>query len=223
MLVRTNQQDLHRLRCNSFADALRAAFLARHGHQAARIILGMSPTAPATRTVRAGIERLLDDDRCAARRQRAWRWSRTRRRSTPLPPRRRSPRRRSRHRAGRALRPAARLPFRSAGQHDRDAARARTRGGASRSTRSTARRASRPPRCCATSTCWSSICRTSARASTPTSTRWPTACAPPRGTASASSSATGRTRSAASPSKGRRCGRSTRRSSDSSRSRCATA
>jgi hypothetical protein len=29
LLVRTNQQDLHRVRCNSFADALRAAFVAR--------------------------------------------------------------------------------------------------------------------------------------------------------------------------------------------------
>ena len=29
VLVRANQQDLHRLRCNSFADALRAAFVAR--------------------------------------------------------------------------------------------------------------------------------------------------------------------------------------------------
>ena len=29
LLIRANQQDLHRLRCNSFADALRAAFLAR--------------------------------------------------------------------------------------------------------------------------------------------------------------------------------------------------
>ena len=29
LLVRVNQQDLHRLRCNSFADALRAAFVAR--------------------------------------------------------------------------------------------------------------------------------------------------------------------------------------------------
>ena len=48
-----------------------------------------------------------------------------------------------------------------------------------------------------TSTCSSSTCRTSARASTPTSTRWPTACAPPRGTASTSSSAIGRIRSAA--------------------------
>jgi hypothetical protein len=44
---------------------------------------------------------------------------------------------------------------------------------------------------------WSSTCRTWAPASTPTSTRWPTASARPRGTASASSSATGRTRSAA--------------------------
>ena len=54
----------------------------------------------------------------------------------------------------------------------------RSRRGACRSTRSTARRASRPPRCWTGSTCWSSTCRTSARASTPTSTRWPTACAP---------------------------------------------
>ena len=75
----------------------------------------------------------------------------------------------------RDLRPAARLPVRRAGKHDRDRARARRRCAACRSTRSTARRASRPPRCCATSTCSSSICRTSARASTPTSTRWPTA------------------------------------------------
>jgi hypothetical protein len=29
LLIRVNQQDLHRLRCNSFGDALRAAFLAR--------------------------------------------------------------------------------------------------------------------------------------------------------------------------------------------------
>ena len=29
VLVRTGHQDLHRLRCNSFADALRAAFLVR--------------------------------------------------------------------------------------------------------------------------------------------------------------------------------------------------
>jgi hypothetical protein len=29
LLIRVNQQDLHRLRCNSFADALRAAFVAR--------------------------------------------------------------------------------------------------------------------------------------------------------------------------------------------------
>ena len=86
--------------------------------------------------------------------------------------------RRGRGHARRDLRPAARVPLRRAGQHDRDAARATTRRGACRSTRSTARRASRPPRCCAASTCWSSTCRTSARASTPTSTRWPTACAP---------------------------------------------
>ena len=30
LLVRVDRQDLHRLRCNSFADALRAGFLARH-------------------------------------------------------------------------------------------------------------------------------------------------------------------------------------------------
>ena len=53
--------------------------------------------------------------------------------------------------------------------------RATTTCAACRSTRSTARRASRPRRCCAASTCSSSTCRTSARASTPTSTRWRTA------------------------------------------------
>ena len=63
---------------------------------------------------------------------------------------------------------------------------------ACRSTRSTARRASRPQRCCATSTCWSSTCRMSAPASTPSSTRWPTACAPRRATACGWSSATAR-------------------------------
>ena len=40
------------------------------------------------------------------------------------------------------------------------------------------------PRCCEASTSSSSICRTSAPASTPSSTRWPTACAPRRATAS---------------------------------------
>jgi hypothetical protein len=30
LLVRVDRQDLHRIRCNTFADALRAAFLARH-------------------------------------------------------------------------------------------------------------------------------------------------------------------------------------------------
>jgi hypothetical protein len=29
LLIRVNQQDLHRVRCNSFSDALRAAYLAR--------------------------------------------------------------------------------------------------------------------------------------------------------------------------------------------------
>ena len=48
-----------------------------------------------------------------------------------------------------------------------------------------------------------SICRTSAPASTPTSTRWPTACSPRASTASRSSCATGRIRSAASRSRGR--------------------
>ena len=116
----------------------------------------------------------------------------------------------ARHRSGRTsrrpprrhLRPAARLPLGRAGQHDRDAAR-RGRAAAradllalqrhARADRRDARRAS---------TRWSSTCRTSARASTPTSTRWRTACAAARGTACRSSSATGRTRSAASPSKG---------------------
>ena len=49
--------------------------------------------------------------------------------------------------------------------------------------------------------CSSSICRTSARASTPTSTRWPTACAPRRGTACRSWSAIARIQSAAKRSK----------------------
>jgi hypothetical protein len=30
VLIRTDREDLHRFRCNSFADALRGAFLARH-------------------------------------------------------------------------------------------------------------------------------------------------------------------------------------------------
>ena len=30
VLIRTDREDLHRFRCNSFADAMRAAFLARH-------------------------------------------------------------------------------------------------------------------------------------------------------------------------------------------------
>ena len=63
---------------------------------------------------------------------------------------------------GRDFRAAARVPVRRAGQHDRDAPRRRTRSGACRCTRSTAKRGSRPPRCCADSTCWSSTCRTSA-------------------------------------------------------------
>ena len=49
-----------------------------------------------------------------------------------------------------------------------------TRRPACRSTRSTARRAARPPRCSTGSTCSSSTCRTSARASTPTRRRWRT-------------------------------------------------
>ena len=83
----------------------------------------MSPTAPATRTVRAGIERLLDDDRGLVAGSRVALVSnpasvdRSLRHSADRPPGR------SRHRPGRALRPAARVPFRSAGQHDRDAAR----------------------------------------------------------------------------------------------------
>ena len=81
-------------------------------------------------------------------------------------------------RLGRDLRSAARLPIGRAGEHDRDRPHARDRGGACRSTRSTARRGSRPRRCSPDSTHWSSICRMSARASTPTSTRWPTACGP---------------------------------------------
>ena len=75
-------------------------------------------------------------------------------------------------RVGAHLRPAARLSIGSAGEHDRVAARRRTRAGACRCIRSTARRASRRRRCSPASTRSSSICRTSARASTPTSTRW---------------------------------------------------
>ena len=98
-----------------------------------------------------------------------------------LPAHRRSAGGGGRSDAGGDLRTAARVPVGRAGQHDRDAARQRPRRGGCRSIRSTVRRANRRPRCCAASTSWSSTCRTSARASTPTSTRWPTACAPARG------------------------------------------
>ena len=77
-----------------------------------------------------------------------------------------------------AVRPAARLPVRSPGEHDRVAARARreaARAGAFALQRNArADRGDAQP----ASTCSSSICRMSARGSTPTSTRWPTACAP---------------------------------------------
>ena len=57
------------------------------------------------------------------------------------------------------------------------------------------------------STCSSSTCKTSAPASTPSSTPWPIACAPRRVTAYRSSSATAQTQSAAVRSKGRRWSR----------------
>ena len=129
-----------------FADALRAAFLARHLAEAARIILGMSPTAPAT-PHRPGRHRTPPRRRPLAARRRARRpglepgIGRQRASATPPIASATIPA----IDAGRAVRAAARLPVRPAGQHDRDAARARTRGGASRSIRSTARRASRPP------------------------------------------------------------------------------
>ena len=50
--------------------------------------------------------------------------------------------------ARRDLRAAARVPVRRAGQHDRDRPRDGRDAPRARSTRSTARRASRPPRCC---------------------------------------------------------------------------
>ena len=87
--------------------------------------------------------------------------------------------------------PAARLPFRRAGQHDRDAAHQRLGAAGAgvlalqRDARADGGDAAR------TSTCWSSTCRTLARASTPTSTPWPTACGRAPSTASTSSSATG--------------------------------
>ena len=96
------------------------------------------------------------------------------------------------------------------------------RGGACRCIRSTARRASQRLRCCAASTRWSSTCRISAPASTPISTRWPIACGRRRGTVCRSSSATGRIRSAARPSKAPGSSRDGNRSSASFRSRCVT-
>ena len=64
VLVRANQQDLHRLPLQQLRRRA-ARRVPRPGPVTRRrvIILAMSPTAPATRTVRAGIERLLDDDR----------------------------------------------------------------------------------------------------------------------------------------------------------------
>ena len=83
----------------------------------------MSSTAPATRTVRVGIERLLEEDRSLLAGARVALVSnpasidgRLRHAAEVLG-------RRSRDRAGRALRAAARIPIRPAGQHDRDAAR----------------------------------------------------------------------------------------------------
>ena len=140
----------------------------------------------------------------------------------PVPSHGGPPGRGPRHHRQCDLRAAARLSIRPAGQHDRDRRTPAMRAGGCRSTRSTAKRASRRPTCCATSTCSSSICRTSARACTPTSTRWRTACAPRRATACTSSSAIGPTRSAAKRSKGISSTRRLRRSSDSSRFRCGT-
>ena len=91
------------------------------------------------------------------------------------PAHRRSPRGAPARAPGGVLRTAARIPIRRAGKHDRD--RPRARRGAPRAdllalqrdARADGRDAARSRRR------WSSICRTSAPASTPTSTRWPTA------------------------------------------------
>ena len=107
-----------------------------------------------------------------------------------------------------AVRSAARVSIRRAGQHDRDAACRvrdwRAKAGAAllalqRHARTDRRDAAR------SSTSSSSTYKTSARASTPTRTRWPTACARRSNSASRSSSAIARTRLAASRSRASRC------------------